>query len=225
MVKQSKARKIRKLTSLKLKEISGVDHPASLHEGWAVMKSEDDPIGSTIADAMILEDNALEKNVDTETTVDAVDEQVEQAPEMDLAKSLEDMRKELDDSRSEVAKLREEAMMKDALRDTERWAIVPELDPAEFAPVVCALRQSAPEQMSQIATILDAVAVALGEAGILKEIGSDADSDSDNAFEKIESLAKAMVESGQVTSLADGISKVAIANPDLYSAYVAEMGA
>ena len=31
-----------KLTELTIKETSGVDHPAHLHEGWMVMKSEED---------------------------------------------------------------------------------------------------------------------------------------------------------------------------------------
>ena len=38
-------------------------------------------------------------------------------------------------------------------------------------------------------------------------------------------MAKAMVTEGTAKSLADGIAKVAVDNPELYSAYVAEMGA
>ena len=42
-------RKIKKLTDLRLKEISGVDHPASLHEGWAVIKNSDNELNVALA--------------------------------------------------------------------------------------------------------------------------------------------------------------------------------
>ena len=84
------------------------------------------------------------------------------------------------------------------------------------------LRAADAESTAKVETILDAVAVALGEAGILKEVGSDGSPEHEDTYGQIEGMAKAMVENGTAKSLADGIARVAVNNPDLYSQYVAE---
>lgn len=217
-------RRVKKLTGLSLKEISGVDHPASLHEGWAVMKSSDNELESALIDAITeTVPEPLEKNVETETTdteVEVIEETIiDEAP---VIKELEDVRKELEDAKAEVAKMREDAEMEKAVRDAQRWAVVPQLDPVEFAPVLRSLRTADAESTEKVEHILDAVAIALGEAGILKEVGSDGSPEADDAYGQIEAIAKSMVENGTVGSLAEGISKVAVDQPELYSAYVAE---
>ena len=118
--------------------------------------------------------------------------------------------------------MREDAEMEKAVRDAQRWAVVPQLDPVEFAPVLRSLRTADAESTEKVEHILDAVAIALGEAGILKEVGSDGSPEADDAYGQIEAIAKSMVENGTVGSLAEGISKVAVDQPELYSAYVAE---
>ena len=217
-------RRVKKLTGLSLKEISGVDHPASLHEGWAVMKSSDNELESALIDAITeTVPEPLEKNVETETTdteVEVIEETIiDEAP---VIKELEDVRKELEDAKAEVAKMKEDAEMEKAVRDAQRWAVVPQLDPVEFAPVLRSLRTADAESTEKVEHILDAVAIALGEAGILKEVGSDGSPEADDAYGQIEAIAKSMVEEGTVGSLAEGISKVAVDQPELYSAYVAE---
>lgn len=217
-------RRVKKLTGLSLKEISGVDHPASLHEGWAVMKSSDNELETALIDAITeTVPEPLEKNVETETTdteVEVIEETIiDEAP---VIKELEDVRKELEDAKAEVAKMREDAEMEKAVRDAQRWAVVPQLDPVEFAPVLRSLRTADAESTEKVEHILDAVAIALGEAGILKEVGSDGSPEADDAYGQIEAIAKSMVENGTVGSLAEGISKVAVDQPELYSAYVAE---
>ncbi len=142
-----------------------------------------------------------------------------------VAKELADVRKELADARAQVDSLRESSEIEKALNDAQRWAIVPQLDPEEFAPVLRSLRSFDAETSGKVESILDAVAIALGEAGILKEIGSEGNAEHDDAYGQIEAMAKAMVTEGTVKSLSEGISRVATDNPELYSAYVAEMGA
>ena len=62
-------RKVKKLTDLRLKEISGVDHPASLHEGWAVMKSSENELEQALGEAINNNNpDPMEKNVDELTT-------------------------------------------------------------------------------------------------------------------------------------------------------------
>ncbi len=207
-------RKVKKLTNLQLKEISGVDHPASLHEGWAVMKSSESDLDKALLEAIEETTEPMEKTVETETTepeVEVIEDTMEKADDT-VAKELADVRKELED-------------VEKAVRDAQRWAIVPQLDPEEFAPVLRSMRVNDAEASGAIEKILDAVAVALGEAGILKEIGSEGTPEADDSYGQIEAMAKAMVDEGSVKSLAEGISKVAVDNPELYSAYVAEMGA
>ena len=220
-------RKVKKLTNLQLKEISGVDHPASLHEGWAVMKSSESDLDKALLEAIEETTEPMEKTVETETTepeVEVIEDTMEKADDT-VAKELADVRKELEDAKAEVAAVRETSEMEKAVRDAQRWAIVPQLDPEEFAPVLRSMRVNDAEASGAIEKILDAVAVALGEAGILKEIGSEGTPEAEDSYGQIEAMAKAMVDEGTVKSLAEGISKVAVDNPELYSAYVAEMGA
>ena len=220
-------RKVKKLTNLQLKEISGVDHPASLHEGWAVMKSSESDLDKALLEAIEETTEPMEKTVETETTepeVEVIEDTMEKADDT-VAKELADVRKELEDAKAEVAAVRETSEMEKAVRDAQRWAIVPQLDPEEFAPVLRSMRVNDAEASGAIEKILDAVAVALGEAGVLKEIGSEGSPESEDAYGQIETMAKAMVENGTASSIAEGISQVAVENPELYSAYVAEMGA
>ena len=221
-------RKVKKLTDLRLKEISGVDHPASLHEGWAVMKSSDNELEQALGEAI---DNTnpdpMEKNVDELTTQDSleaveVEESVTLIEDDTVIKELADVRKELEQARAEVSDLREVSEIEKAERDAQRWAIVPQLDPEEFAPVLRSLRSADSESATKVEHILDAVAIALGEAGILKEVGSEGSPEADDSYGQIETMAKALVSEGTVNSLAEGISRVATDNPELYSAYVAE---
>ena len=223
-------RKIKKLTDLRLKEISGVDHPASLHEGWAVIKNSDNELNVALAEIIEPNPDSLETNVDTDVTKEEAveEEQVTEAVEVEtteIAKELDDVRKELSDAKAKLVNLEENSALEKAERDAQKWAIVPQLTPVEFAPVLCSLRSSDAEASQKIEEILDAVAIALGEAGILKEVGSDGSPEHEDSYGQIEAMAKAMVDDGSANSLSDGIAKVATNNPDLYSAYVAEMGA
>ena len=225
-------RKIKKLTDLRLKEISGVDHPASLHEGWAVIKNSDNELNVALAEIIEPNPDSLETNVDTDVMQEeeeAVQEtQVEEIVEVEsteLAKELNDVRKELSDTKAKLVDIEENSALEKAVRDAQRWAIVPQLDPVEFAPVLRSMRSTVPDASQKVEEIFDAVAVALGEAGILKEIGSDGSPEHEDSYGPIEAMAKAMGDDGSASSLSDGIAKVAVENPELYSAYVAEMGA
>ena len=75
-------RKIKKLTGLHLKEISGVDHPASLHEGWAVMKSSDNDLDVALAEVM--ETQESEMNVEDVIKEDSVAEEVIETEEVEV---------------------------------------------------------------------------------------------------------------------------------------------
>ena len=59
---------------------------------------------------------------------------------------------------------------------------------------------------------------------MLKELGSDLDETSTDAYDQIEALAKSAVEAGRATNLPEAIGLVAVENPDLYSRYRTEQG-
>tara|TARA_R100001198_G_scaffold55860_1_gene31708 strand:- start:98 stop:802 length:705 start_codon:yes stop_codon:yes gene_type:complete len=227
------SKKTTQLVDLELNEISGVDHPANLHEGWLVMKSSDDSLDKALAEA--------HEALTTETTIGEemselthdeptaeVEKEVVSVPviDEDLRKEMSDLRKELAEARAEAETVKTERDMEKATARAEDWAILPNLTPSEFAPILHSLQKSAPEEAEVIENIFDGCATALNEAGVLKELGTEASDDVESsAWDRIESLAKQLVENGEATNLADGISKTAKANPEMYAAYVQEMGA
>jgi len=214
------------LIDLDLNEISGVDHPANLHEGWLVLKASTDPLEKALAAAAeaITDNNNGESNM--ELTHDETTEEVvkEAAPIVDegFRKEVADLRKELADARAETEKVTADRELEKATVRAAEWAELPGMVPAEFAPVLRSLHNDSPETAELIEGILDKCVTALGEADVLKEIGTEETSGDASAWDKLEGLAKALVEAGDAKSIADGIGKAAEAHPDVYAAYINE---
>ena len=232
-----------KLTELSIKEASGVDHPAHLHEGWMVMKSEDD-LDSTLD--QIIEPDSQENTVELNATPeveDVIEEatEVEAAPEMEtveatpvaasvdgpdeteVQKEITDLRKELDLAKEAHRALVEERELEKAATAAHQWAILPGLNPVDFAKVLVRLRTADQEVAKEIEAVLSASSVALSEAGVFTELGAEGGEDGAmDAFGRIEKAAQALVDSGEATSLAKGITLVAERNPSLYNDYINE---
>ena len=234
--------KTRKLVDLEIEETSGVDHPAHLFEGWLVRKDS-----ATVLDEVLTEVRDITHDTDQgvemelNTTIETPAEEVvavepepviEPAPVLKrddgtsevVAKELADLRKALDDATAEAASLREEREMEKATERVSAWRILPGVVVDEFAPVLRSIRGAAPESAAAIESILDGCAEALSEAGILKELGTDLDTSSTDAYDQIEALAKSAVEAGRATNMPEAIGLVATENPDLYSRYRTEAG-
>ena len=230
-----------KLTELTIKETSGVDHPAHLHEGWLVMKAED--LDNTLD--QIIEPDSQENTVELNATPeveDVVEEatEVEAAPEMvteatpvaasvdgpdetEVQKELTDLRKELDLAKAAHRELIEERELEKAATAAHQWAILPGLNPVDFAKVLVRLRAADQEVAKEVEAILSASSVALSEAGVFTELGTEGDEDGAmDAFGRIEKAAQALVDSGEASSVAKGISLVAERNPSLYTDYLNE---
>ncbi len=222
--------KSRKLVDLELKEISGVDHPATLTEGWLVMKSSDDPLEAELADT-IEASTTPDPHQEAHKMSDYTDESpveaevVAEEPSEDFRKELDGLQKALDAARAETEQVRAERELEKATHKAHTWAILPELVPAEFAPVLRSIRDHSPEDADAVEAILDGCAVALGEAGILKELGTDTSSGVDDAYGQIHAMAQSKVEAGRTDSIEKAIGEVAVENPDLYARYVSELGA
>jgi hypothetical protein len=231
-----------KLTELTIKETSGVDHPAHLHEGWMVMKSEDD---LDISLDQVIDPDSQENNVELTATpeVEEVIEEateVEAAPEMEteattvaasvdgpdhteVQKELTDLKKELDLIKEANRSLVEERQLEKAATASHQWAILPGLNPVDFAKVLVRLRAADGEVAKEIEEILSASSVALAEAGIFTELGAEGDEDGAmDAYGRIEKAAQALVDAGETSSIAKAISLVAERDPSLYNEYVNE---
>jgi hypothetical protein len=210
-----------KLADLMVKETSGVDHPAHLHEGWLVMKSED-------MDSALLEvinaDETKENPVDLEVTENAQPE-VEKAVETDdvIRKELSDLRKQLDDIRKEKEALEAVRALEKATEIAKAWEVLPELDATEFAPVLCALRAALPNEAEVIEKVLTASARAFGEAGVLAEIGTTAKAEND-AWATIQAQAQQLVIEGKASDFAKAVTLIATTNKDLYNQYLTQKG-
>lgn len=232
----------RKLVDLTIEETSGVDHPAHLHEGWLVRKDAVATLEQALTDAEDTDtdtDQGIEMELEATTTIenpaDAVVEETEPVEEPApvakddsddqlVAKELADLRKSLDEARAESAALRDERDMEKATARISEWNTLPGVD-AEFAPVLRALRAAAPDEAAVIEGILDGCAAALAEAGVLKQIGIDADDQATDAWDQIEALAKSAVDAGRARNVPEGIGLVAAENPDLYTRYRREQEA
>lgn len=222
-------RRTKKLADLEIVETSGVDHPAHLHEGWLVAKSTLDHALDEVADPTTPKTGAKMEleTTDIETPVeDAEDQPIEAmvpkaADGEEVRKELDSLRKELDEATAKAASLQDEREMEKAVARTADWGILPEVTSIDFAPVLRSLRAAAPEETAKVEEIFDACAAALSEAGIFKELGSDAESDTD-AWDQITALAKGKVDTGATDTMAAAITKVAAENPDLYERYISE---
>jgi hypothetical protein len=229
---------LKRLVDLNIEETSGVDHPAHLAEGWLVIKSAGGPLADAF-DSVSATPTATEQPVELTPTeeVEAVvaEEVTEGADEAtpvaasvdgptDVQKELGDLRKELADAREFTKAIVEERELEKAAKSSHDWAILPGLNPSEFAPVLRALRASDPEAATAVEDIFAKSAKAFAEAGLLKELGSN-DETTVSAWDRITRSAADMVEAGTAETMAKAISAVAEANTTLYSEYVAEQGA
>ena len=79
------------------------------------------------------------------------------------------------------------------------------------------------EQAAAGTAVFDACQIAFAEAGVTKELGTDAPGDGD-AFSTIESLAKNLVSEGKASNFHTAVAQVAQDRPELYAAYVGEKG-
>ena len=216
-----------KLAELDIRETSGVDHPAHLHEGWLVIKSAADSDAATDEgdnpemELDVTEETVVEEAVAEEPTPVAASVA---GPDEELRKELTDLRKELAGMRAEKERIEAEAELAKAVETAGEFAILPEVDVNEFGALLVDLRKNAPETAEKIESILKASARALAEAGVLKEVGTDAADETHDAWGKIESLANDLVASGEAPSFAKAVSLVATRDKDLYNTYLTEKG-
>ena len=213
-----------KLADLDIRETSGVDHPAHLHEGWLVLKSvaEGDPTqeGESIVELEVTETEAQVEEQVTEVAA-AVDNQ-----NAELLKEVGDLRKELADMRAEKEAIVKQAELAKAVETAAEFAALPGVDPQVLGEDIVKMRAELPEVAERIESILKGSAIAISEAGVLKEVGSDAAEEiaSADAWGLIESQANDLVAAGEANNIAKAITIVAERDKELYNRYLSEKG-
>jgi hypothetical protein len=260
----------RKLVRLSIKETSGVDRPAHLHDGWVVMKSADSSEMNAVlnelrSEAPFVEKAADETTAETEVVVEAQEAEApasadnqtpweenmsdtlkatevvvipEVATEEEIVKAMPSViRKMLDDSKATAeAALRKAAASEQALI-AEREARADEAavikaaewshlnsDPTILGPALRRLAESDSVLANEVVKALDSANSLLETHVVFTEVGADAPAKSDDAYSKMESLAKAAVASGVAPSFEAALLAVAQSNPDLYTEYLNEKG-
>lgn len=208
------------LVDLELDEVSGVDHPASLVEGWLVMKA-DDPISDAFADLITdQEKDTVEDTHEADPVIETPVADEALAKELgDLRKALTDMTAHFEKAAAERDALAETAEIEKAAAKVAEWDQVPGMT-EDFVPV---LRSLDDEQHAAVAAVFDACQIAFAEADVTKELGTDAPGDGD-ALSTIETLAKGLVAEGKAKNIHQAMAAVAADRPDLYADYVGGKG-
>ena len=220
-----------KLAELDIAETSGVDHPAHLHEGWLVIKQAGamtETEGENVELDVTVEETAVEETVEVAEVAEIAEATPVAAsvagPDEELRKELTDLRKELAAMRAEKEAVEAAAELAKAADDAHAWAVLPEMNPGEFAPMLLELRKAAPAAAAVVEAVFTASARALGETGIFKEVGTSSDADGTDAWAQVEAAANDLVASGEAKTFAKAVTLVAERDKDLYNRYLTEKG-
>ena len=271
----------RKLVRLNIKETSGVDHPAHLHDGWVVMKSatpveasavldeirspefsgdasvvemEADLATAETAEAEVLLDTTKSASADLENLTYFQKEEImselsevttpevviipEAASEADIIKAMPaTIRKMLSEASANADAALRKAAASEAALYAERDARADEaavvkaagwshlnLDPTIVGPALRRVAETDSVLAGEIVKALDSANALVETNVVFAEVGTDAPASTDDAYSKMESLAKAAVAEGTAPSFESALMSVAQSNPDLYTKYLNEKG-
>ena len=208
------------LVDLSLAEVSGVDHPASLVEGWLVMKNADtETLDPTLNNDDVNPEPSTSPPVETETTMPtatetpaAADPVVVPDDTSALVKELTDIRKELADAKADRDALADTVATEKALATVTGWGRVPGMTPA-FADT---LKTLDPDTATAVAAIFDTVQAAFPEADVMKEYGTTATAPGGTTAtpgrDQIQAIAKGLVADGTAPNMLEGLKQAAMAN-------------
>jgi hypothetical protein len=143
--------KARKMVGLNIEETSGVDHPAHLHEGWLVIKSEHSGVDDLLSD-LVSQNTESDKVLITEGTKETAmtpDENVEVVDKAIPAKPEED-KMSYDDAMEKIKMLEEELNKK--AKEMDKMMAEMKKKPAEKSVEIDtdALVKEAPEPLRKM---------------------------------------------------------------------------
>lgn len=245
----------RKLVRLSIKETSGVDRPAHLHDGWVVMKSANASDVTAVLDE--LRPTETENHVEETEAATAVPEitptQEENMGEMSKAAEVvvipevasEDeilkampsvIKKMLDDAKADAEAALYKAAASERALIAEREARADEAavlkaaewshltaNPAVLGPALRRLAETDSVLADEVVKALDSANSQLETSVVFTEVGAEtAPVSTDDAYSKMESLAKSAVSNGIAPSFEAALLSVAQTNPELYTQYLNE---
>ena len=138
--------KTRKMVGLNIEETSGVDHPAHLHEGWLVIKSENSGVDDLLSD--------LKANKEPDASL-SMEETMPQDEKVELAAPMADEKDKMSysDMEEKIKKLTEELEKTKAELDKSKK--MKKADETEEVETVDSLIKSAPEPLRKMLADLE----------------------------------------------------------------------
>ena len=163
--------------------------------------------------------------------VDETAEILKSAPEA-VIKMLNDAQdaQQAAEARAEAAEAvvkaeRDAQALTETVEFVKSWGNLP-IEADEFAPALMALRNFDENVAKQVEEILGVANQRAENSDLFTEIGKSATPlDGGNAYDRLTSLAKARVESGDASTFEQAFADVASANTDIYNDYLVEKGA
>ena len=160
---------------------------------------------------------------------DKIDAREEDEEEDEMMKSLpQPVREMLAKAANEAAYAKEELRKeRESRRDEEfvqkaaGWSHLT-LDAKDLGPALRRLTDIDENLASQVEKALSAANAQAESASIFDEIGRGSRPDDGSAYAKVESMAKAAVNSGDFKTMEQAVASIVTQNPDLYAAYRAE---
>jgi hypothetical protein len=127
---------------------------------------------------------------------------------------------------AELTAQREASADAEAIEKARGWDHL-SLDAEEVGPMLRRLQEQNEELAKSVTGLLDSINAQAESANIFAEIGKSATTTemTGNAVDRLTSLAKSMVDAGTVSTIEQGMTEVAMSNPDLYVQYLTEKGA
>jgi len=194
MMTRSKMTKARKMVALNIEETSGVDHPAHLHEGWLVIKSENlTGVDDLLSDLNNQNDNSNEFRKGTEEEAMSEQNNVETTPEVISTEEVDKAKGQMsyDEMMNKIKMLEDElAMANKKLKKSEDEGVVvdtaslvkeaPEplrkmLEDLEKSAQEATARANAAEEILKAERVARANSEAIEKAKAWKYLGLDAE--------------------------------------------------
>jgi len=175
------------------------------------------------------EKKKLEEKVPVSETKKAGELDLAQVPEA-VRPAIQALWKEHGEAVAKVAKM--EAILK-AERDqrlTKEWIAKATAEynslaikPDDLGPILKALEEKAPDELKRIEEVLKAADAAITAGDLFKEKGKSGAQSAGSAMEKLEQMAKSLVQKESGLSMSDALSRVMDENPGLYREYQQEV--
>ena len=134
---------------------------------------------------------------------------------------LEKAANEANYAKEELRKEREARRDEEFVQKAAAWSHLT-VDAKDLGPALRRLTDIDANLASQVEKALSAANAQSESASIFDEIGRGSRPDDGSAYAKVESMAKAAVNSGEYSTMEQAVASIVTKNPDLYAAYRAE---